>query len=244
MPETQDNESLISHLEALRETLLKCFISLGVVLPFTLFAAPKALNFLIKILVGNHDIKFNYFSPAEVFLLQIKVALVLDILICFPYMAKKIWDFILPALYEHERKFIKSMVLMSSSLFILGVLFCLFVMLPLVINFGLSFATSDIQAVFGISNVVNLSLWLAVVFGLMFQMPLITHSLIKWEIVDYETIADKRPYVIVGLLIIAAILTPPDVLSQIILFIPTYALFEVGLLFSKGSKKNKQKGLD
>ena len=216
MPETQDNESLISHLEALRETLLKCFISLGVVLPFTLFAAPKALNFLIKILVGNHDVKFNYFSPAEVFLLQIKVALVIDILICFPYIAKKLWD----------------------------VLFCLFVMLPLVINFGLSFATSDIQAVFGISNVVNLSLWLAVVFGLMFQMPLITHSLIKWKIVDYETIADKRPYVIVGLLIIAAILTPPDVLSQIILFIPTYALFEVGLLFSKGSKKNKQKGLD
>lgn len=227
------NESLISHLEALRQTLLKCLISLACVLPFALFIAPKALNCLIKILVGNYDIKFNYFSPAEVFILQVKIALVIDIMICFPYIAKKLWDFILPALYEHEKKFIKSIVFVSSLLFICGVLFCLFVMLPFIISFGMSFATSNIQAVFGISNVINLSLWLSIVFGFMFEIPLITHSLIKWGIVDYETIADKRPYVIVGLLIIAAILTPPDVLSQLILFIPTYTLFELGLFFSK-----------
>lgn len=238
MSDIQDNESLISHLEALRETLLKCFYSLAVILPVALFIAPKALNWLIKIIIGNNNITFNYFSPAEVFLLQIKLAVVIDIIICFPYIAKKLWDFILPALYEHERQFIKSVVFISSSLFIFGVVFCIFVMLPLIINFGISFATTNIQAVFGISNVINLSLWLAVVFGLMFQMPLITHALIKSGMVDYETIADKRPYIIVILLTIAAILTPPDVLSQIILFIPTYALFELGLLFSKNNKKN------
>lgn len=70
--ETKDNETLISHLEALRETLLKCFISLGVVLPFTLFLAPKALDYLIKILIGNNNVTFNFFSPTEVFILQIK----------------------------------------------------------------------------------------------------------------------------------------------------------------------------
>lgn len=234
--ETKDNETLISHLEALRETLLKCFISLGVVLPFTLFLAPKALDYLIKILIGNNNVTFNFFSPTEVFILQIKMAVVIDLVICFPYMAKKIWDFILPALYDNERKFIKSIVLISSTLFVCGVLFCLFLILPLIINFGMSFATGQIQAVFGISNVINLSLWLAVVFGLMFQMPLVTHSLIKSGIVDYETIADKRPYVVVGLLILAAVLTPPDVVSQVMLFIPTYALFELGLLFSRGKK--------
>lgn len=234
--ETKDNETLISHLEALRETLLKCFISLGVVLPFTLFLAPKALDYLIKILIGNNNVTFNFFSPTEVFILQIKMAVVIDLVICFPYMAKKIWDFILPALYDNEKKFIKSIVLISSTLFVCGVLFCLFLILPLIINFGMSFATGQIQAVFGISNVINLSLWLAVVFGLMFQMPLVTYSLIKSGIVDYETIADKRPYVVVGLLILAAVLTPPDVVSQVMLFIPTYALFEFGLLFSRGKK--------
>lgn len=237
MPVNDDNESLISHLEALRETLLKCFISLGVVLPFTFFLAPKVLDYLIKILIGTNKITFNYFSPTEVFILQIKMAVVIDLVICFPYIAKQLWNFILPALYDNERKFIKSIVFLSSGLFTCGVLFCLFFILPLIINFGMSFATADIQAVFGISNVINLSLWLGVVFGLMFQMPLITHSLIKSGVVNYETIADKRPYVVVGLLILAAVLTPPDVVSQVMLFVPTYALFELGLLFSKGKKR-------
>lgn len=240
MVENKDNESLIAHLEALRETLLRCLISLCIFLPVTLFIAPKVLNCLIKMLIGTNNITFNYFSPTEVFILQIKLALVIDLVICFPYIAKKLWDFILPALYEHERKFIKSIVFLSSSLFICGVLFCLFFILPLIIKFGMSFATGQIQAVFGITNVINLSLWLAVVFGLMFQMPLITHSLIKFDIIDYNTIANKRPYVVVGLLILAAILTPPDIVSQIMLFIPTYLLFELGLIFSKG-KKNEQK---
>ena len=236
MTEQQDNETLISHLEALRETLLKCFISLGVIFPLAIYLAPKALDYLIKILIGKNNITFNYFSPTEVFILQIKMALVIDLLICFPYIAKKLWDFILPALYDNERKFIKSIVFLSSGLFIGGVLFCLFLILPLIINFGMSFATSNIQAVFGITNVITLSLWLAVVFGLMFQMPLITHSLIKSGFIDYQTVANKRPYVVVILLIIAAVLTPPDVVSQVMLFLPTYALFELGLLFSKGGK--------
>lgn len=234
--ENNDNESLISHLEALRETLLKCFISLGVILPFTFFLAPKALDYLIKVIIGTNKITLNYFSPTEVFILQIKLAFVIDLVICFPYIAKKIWDFILPALYDNERKFIKSIVFLSSGLFVCGVLFCLFFILPLIVNFGMSFSTGQIQAVFGISNVINLSLWLAVVFGLMFQMPLITFSLIKSGIIDYAAIANKRPYVVVILLILAAVLTPPDVVSQVMLFVPTYALFELGLLFSRGKK--------
>ena len=239
MSDEEKDESLISHLEALRGTLLKCLISLCVVLPFTFFIAPKALNCLMKILIGANKVTFNYFSPTEVFLLQIKMAIVIDLVICFPYIAKKIWNFILPALYDNEKKFIKSIVLLSSGLFICGVLFCLFFILPLIINFGMSFQAVNIQAVFGISNVVNLSLWLMVVFGLMFQMPLITHSLIKSGIIDYETIADKRPYIVVILLIIAAILTPPDIISQIMLFVPSYSLFELGLLFSKKGREEK-----
>ena len=231
-----DNESLISHLEALRETLIKCFVALGIILPFAFFISPKALDFLINILVGKNLVRFNYFSPMEVFLLQMKLALVIDILVCFPYIAKQIWNFILPALYDNERRFIKSIVLVSSLLFILGVIFCIYFILPLIINFGISFSNESIQAMFGISNVVTLSLWLALVFGLMFQIPLVTHYLIKFDIINYSTIADKRPYVVVGLLIIAAILTPPDVVSQVMLFIPTYLLFELGLLFSRGKK--------
>ena len=100
----------------------------------------------------------------------------------------------------------------------------------------MSFATSNIKAVLGVSNIINLSLWMILAFGLMFQLPLITYSLIKSGFVEYETFVHIRPYVIVVILIIAGILTPPDILSQVLLFTPTYLLFELGLLCSKFRK--------
>lgn len=227
------DEKLSAHLEALRAVLIRCFTALGLAFIPLFFAAPYAIDVLIKLLIGNHDIALNYFSPMEVFILQIKVAAVLDILLCFPYMAYQIWQFVLPALYDNERKFIRSIVLSSASLFIFGVLFCLFFILPLIINFGLSFANDNLKAVLGISNIVSLSLWLSIIFGVMFQFPLVTYSLIKSKIVSYQSVKDKRPYVFVIILIIAAVLTPPDIVSQLMLAIPTYLLFEIGLYFSK-----------
>lgn len=232
MPEDQD-ESLILHLTALRSTLIKCFVALGIGLIPMFFVAPFCMNWLTKIMIGNNDVSLNFFSPAEVFILQIKIAVVLDLLICFPYIARQIWNFILPALYDNEKKFIKSIVLTSSTLFITGVLFCIYFILPLLINFGISFSTDNIKAVFGISNIISLALWLSVVFGLMFQFPLITYSLIRSGITSYEAVKSKRPYILVGILIIAALLTPPDVISQLMLATPTYLLFEIGLCCSR-----------
>lgn len=227
------DEGLAAHLEALRSTLIKCFASLGLGIVPMFLLAPYFMEWLISIMIGENKVSLNFFAPMEVFILQIKIAVVLDLLICFPYIAKEVWKFILPALYDNERRFIKSIVLTSSSLFIIGVLFCIFFILPLVINFGLSFTTSEIKAVFGVSNIIGLALWLAVVFGLMFQFPLITYSLIKAGVTNYETVKDKRPYVFVGIMIISALLTPPDIVSQLILTFPTYLLFEIGLFFSK-----------
>ncbi len=234
----KDDESLISHLEALRETLLRCIISLCIMLPVSLWLSPKVLDFLIDVIAGNAKVAFNFFSPAEVFMIQIKTALVLDVIICFPYMAKKIWDFVLPALYEHEKKVIKEAAFFSTTLFISGAAFCIFVILPMVVKFGLSFSSDNIQPVFGISNIINLTLWMSVAFGVMFQIPLITIILIRCGVISYESVSDKRPYVIVIILILAAIFTPPDVVSQLMLGIPTYLLFEAGLLFARGSKKS------
>ncbi len=235
--QSRDEESLISHLNALRNTILHCLFALGIALPATLFASPHFLDWLIKRLLQDTPITLNFFSPAEVFILQIKIALVLDLLICFPYIAKQLWNFILPALYENEKRFIKKIVLSSSSLFILGVSFCISFILPLIIKFGASFATAELKATIGISNVIGLSLWLSIIFGIMFQFPLITYSLIKSGICTYEAVKTKRPYIFTFILIIAAILTPPDVVSQLMLTIPTYALFEIGLYFSKNLNK-------
>ena len=235
------DESLIAHLEALRAMLLKSLLALAVGLVPVFLLTPWFLDALIAVMIRDNDVTLNYFSPMEVFILQIKTAVVLDILVCFPYIAKQIWNFVLPGLYEHERRFVKSIVLVSSGLFIVGVLFCLFFILPMLINFGISFATDNIKAVFGISNIVTLALWLSVVFGLMFQFPLITYSLIRADIVSYENVKSKRPYIIVGILILAALLTPPDVVSQLMLATPTYLLFEAGLYAARCRTKRAKK---
>ena len=237
MPAADKDESLISHLEELRKTLIKCFASVVIMLFPCLWLSPKALDLFVKMLLKGNDITLNYFSPMSVFILQIKLALLMAVLLAFPYIAWNIWNFILPALYDKERKFLSRAVFLSSALFIGGVLFCAFIILPLIISFGLGFSSETVKPVFEINNVVSLSLWLSFVFGIMFQVPLITNMLIKWGIADRESISSKRPYVIVGLLIIAAVLTPPDIISQLLLFLPAYFLFELGLMLSRNEKK-------
>lgn len=234
-----EDESLISHLEALRKTLISCILSLALGLIPMFFCAPYVIDWLIKIMLSSHEVTLNYFSPMEVFILQIKTAVFLDFLICFPFICYKIWQFVLPALYDKERRFIKSIVISSGSLFILGALFCLFFILPMIIDFGLSFSSAHIQATLGVSNIISLSLWLSTVFGLMFQFPLIVYALINQGIITGEQIKQKRPYVLVAILIIAALLTPPDVVSQLMLATPTYLLFEGGLYLA--CKKHQKK---
>lgn len=237
---TDKDENLMHHLEALRKALIKSFACLGILLPVCLWAAPKVLDFFTGVLIGDSDIAFNYFSPMEVFIIQIKLALFMDLVLSFPYIVKNIWDFVLPALYDKEKKFIKSIVISSTLLFCSGVAFCVFMILPLLVNFGLSFSSPNMQAVFGVSNIITLSLWLALVFGIMFQFPLVTYSLIKADIVSYESIKTKRAYVFIGILILSAVLTPPDVISQMMLTLPTYLLFELGLFFARRIKKPEE----
>lgn len=114
------DESIISHIEAFREMLLKCLKAVGIYLIPMLFVAPKCLDVFIKLILKNNNIALNYFAPAEVFIIQIKFALIMNIIVCFPYIAKQVWNFFVSALYENEKKFIKSIVFTSSVLFILG----------------------------------------------------------------------------------------------------------------------------
>ena len=114
----------------------------------------------------------------------------------------------------------------------------------MVIKFGLSFSGVNITPMFGVSNIINLALMMSLAFGVMFQMPLVTIALIKSGVISYKSVSDKRPYVIVIILVLAAILTPPDVVSQLMLGVPTYLLFEAGLLIARISCKNDDEKLD
>lgn len=238
MAEDKD-ENLVAHLEALRSMLIRCLTAIAVGLLPMILIAPYFLDWLIKTIIADSSVTLNFFSPAEVFILQIKLAVVLDLAVCFPYIAKQVWNFVLPALYDNERRFIRSIVLVSSLLFCTGVVFCIFLILPLIIKFGVSFSSEDLKAVFGISNVIGLSLWLAVAFGIMFQFPLVTYSLIRSGITSYEAVKSKRRYIFIAILVVAAFLTPPDIVSQLLLALPTYGLFEGGLYFARRIKPNE-----
>ena len=191
MPARQKEEGLIPHLEALRAVLIKSLLALAAGFFALFFITPQIIDFLIKTVLGSAEIKLNFFAPMEVFLLQIKTALALDILLCWPYLAWQFWAFVLPALYDNERKFLSRGVFVCSGLFIAGSLFCLFFIAPLAVRFGLGFTTEQIQPVLGISNILSLVLWLCLAFGAVFQVPVITCWLIKAGILDYNCVKAK-----------------------------------------------------
>ena len=233
----QDQEAtLISHLEALRRALLRSIIALAIGIVPLFLVSPYVLDWFCEQIALQGGITLHYFSPMEVFLLQLKISALLDCVLFSPYIAWNIWQFVLPALYEKEKRFIRSIVVLTSMLFIAGVAFCLIVSFPLIVQFGMSFAGATLQPVFGISNLVSLALWLSLAFGCMFQFPLVTYALIRAGIVSYETVCSKRPYVVVAILLFAAFLTPPDIISQLLLGAPTYLLFETGLFAARRFK--------
>lgn len=233
-----EESTLVSHLEALRSALLRSLTFLAIGIIPTFLASPYILEQFTAAIAKTSGATLHYFSPVEVFLLQVKIAAILDLAICAPCIAYNLWKFILPALYENEKKFIKKISWMTSGLFIAGVVFCAGICFPLVVKFGMSFQGENLTPIFGVSNVVDLVLWMSLAFGLMFQFPLVTHALIRAGIVSYETAAHARPYIVIGILFLAALLTPPDIISQLILGAPTYLLFEAGLLASRQYKKS------
>lgn len=235
MEQDQDS-SLVSHLDALRRALIRSLVALAIGIVPIFFASPYVLDWFCRQIALQGGVTLHYFSPMEVFLLQVKISALLDCVLFSPYIAWNAWQFVLPALYEKEKRFIRSVAVLTSLLFIAGVAFCLVVCFPLIVQFGMSFAGESLMPVFGISNLVSLALWLSLAFGCMFQFPLVTYALVRAGIVSYETVCNKRPYVVVGILVFAALLTPPDVVSQLMLGAPTYLLFEAGLLAARRFK--------
>ena len=237
MQETSDQEKLVYHLSELRKTFLRIIVCLIILFPLAYLLSPYIMDFVIKWSFPYHNTQLNYFSPMEVFFVNLKVGFVVSFAIGFPYIVYQVWKFILPALYDREKIFLKTAVFCSTFLFVLGVVMCIVFVLPLIIKFSMSFATEQIKPTLGISNFLGLSGWLMLAFGLMFQFPILIYFLVKFSIVSIENLKDKRPYIIVIMLLLAALVTPPDVISQLLLFVPTYILFELGLFFAGFSKK-------
>ena len=199
------------------------------------FLASPLLNVLPE---GSSMIAVDVASP---FLAPFKLILLLSVAITFPVSVYNFWAFISPGLYSNEKKFIAPILISSTLLFYFGIIFAYSIVFPLIFNFFSSIAPQGVEIATDISSFLNFVIKLFFAFGLAFEVPIITFLLVFFEISSINSLSKKRPYIIVMAFILGMILTPPDVISQILLAVPIWLLFELGLLLARLLNKNKGK---
>jgi len=231
--------SFLNHLEALRQVLWRSVAVVGVLLIPGFFAAEPVLHWLVRFTCPP-DFKLNYFSPMEPLMVQLKLGMILAVVVGLPVILFQLARFITPALYANERRVALKAVAAATLLFLAGASIGLFLVTPLMMRFSASYASDALAPVIGIAGFVNLVGLLALSFGIMFQLPIAMVLLVRSGIVEPETLRKSRPVAITAIFILAAILTPPDIVSQLLLGVPTWLLFEVALLVAAKSPRRKK----
>jgi sec-independent protein translocase protein TatC len=184
---------------------------------------------LASLPVGAKMIATGVSAP---FLVPMKVTLVLALILALPWVFYQAWAFIAPGLYAHEKRLVLPLVISSSLLFIAGVAFCYFFVFGRVFHFIANFAPTSIAVMPDIENYLDFVISMCLAFGATFEVPVVVVILVRMGIITVEKLKSIRPYVIVGAFVIAAIVTPPDVVSQLALAVPMWLLFELGLLLA------------
>lgn len=234
-PGSDTEASFVSHLIELRDRLLRSVIAIFIVLlclfPFAngLYSA-LAGPLLARLPEGTSMIAIEVASP---FLTPFKLVLVLAVFITVPYLLYQLWAFVAPGLYAHEKRLALPLVVASTALFYLGMAFAFYVVFPLVFAFMAKAAPEGVAMMTDISRYLDFVLTILFAFGVAFEVPVFTIVLVLTGAVAPESLSDKRPYVIVGAFVIGMLLTPPDVISQTLLALPMWLLFEVGVVLSK-----------
>lgn len=239
MTETVEQEepqqTLIEHLLELRTRIMRAGICI-LVLFLALFAIANPLyEILSEPLVsimpeGTSMIATDVASP---FLAPLKLALMLAVFLAMPYVLYQLWAFVAPGLYKNEKAVAMPIFISSVILFYCGIAFAYFVVFPIVFGFFTSVAPESVSVMTDINSYLTFVMKLFFAFGLAFEIPVATFLLIRAGIVSAKDLGSKRPYVMIFCFIIGMFMTPPDIFSQTLLAIPMYALFELGLLFSK-----------
>ena len=227
-------DTFLSHLIELRDRLLRIIVGLLVVFialfPFandiyTLLAQPL----LSKLPIGGQMIATAVTTP---FFIPMKVAMLAAFVISLPHTLYQMWAFVAPGLYAHERRFIIPLVFSSTLLFLAGMAFAYFLVFPVVFGFLTGVAPQGVAVMTDIGNYLDFVMTLFVAFGLAFEVPVAVVLLVYFDMVKIEALREARAYVIVGAFILGAIFTPPDVISQCMLAIPLWLLYEAGILVS------------
>lgn len=232
-------ENFISHLIELRDRLLRSVIGFVVVfVAFFPFAnkiyALLAQPLLSKLPAGGQMIATAVTTP---FFVPMKVAMMAAFIVSLPHTLYQIWAFVAPGLYAHEKKFMVPIIVASTLLFLSGMAFAYFAVFPVIFGFIVGSAPQGVAVMTDIGNYLDFVMTLFIAFGLAFEVPIAVVMMVHFGWVSVKALQEVRGYVIVGAFIIGAIFTPPDVVSQFMLAVPMWLLYELGILVAKLMKK-------
>ena len=234
-------DTFLSHLVELRDRLLRAIIAVLAVFLllfywasdiYTIFAHPL----LIALPTGGKMIATDVVG---VFLVPVKVTLLVAFLLCLPYVLYQVWAFIAPGLYAHEKRLVVPLIITSSVLFFCGMAFAYFVVFPSVFRFMAAIAPEGVAWMTDIEKYFSFVMTMFVAFGVTFETPVAVVLLVRVGIVSVEQLKQARPYVVVGAFVVAAIFTPPDVVSQFLLALPLCLLYEAGIRVSALLEPNR-----
>ena len=228
------SDTFISHLVELRQRLVRALVAVLLVLFAILPWAPELYDFMAHPLMralpeGTKMIATGVIAP---FLVPLKVAGVVAFVVALPYVLYQAWAFVAPGLYEHEKKLVLPLVIASTVLFLLGIAFCYFFVFGVVFEFVYTIAPKSISVAPDIENYMSFALSMFIAFGVTFEVPVVVIVLVRSGVVTVEKLKEIRPYIIVGAFVVGAIFTPPDVVSQFMLAIPLWVLYEIGVFIA------------
>ena len=230
---SMDKLPLIQHLIELRRSLLRSVIAIVIFFVVLFPFADEIYNFIaapiVQAIPGSNLIAIGVISP---FLTPLKMSLILAIYIAMPYLLYQLWMFIAPALYRHEKRLVLPLVVSSTLLFYAGLVFSFYIVFPVIFGFLAGVGPDSVNFAPDIQYYLDFILKVSFAFGVAFEVPVVTILLIIFGVTTPQKLKKNRSYIIVGSFVIGMILTPPDVISQFLIAIPIWLLFEAGLIFS------------
>jgi len=232
----------LSHLIELRDRLLR-IVGLVLILTVALMAVANDLYYYFSLplqgylVEGNKMLAIGVISPVFT---PFKLALIAAFFLSVPYILHQAWSFIAPGLYQHEKKLALPLLVSSIILFYLGMAFAYYVVFPIVFEFTSNFASEGVDYRPDIASYLDFAIKLFFAFGVAFEVPIATIMLILAGVTTPEALSQKRPYIIVGAFVVGMLLTPPDIISQTLLALPMWLLFEVGVIFGRIMKRKRE----
>ncbi len=229
--------TIYDHLEELRMRLIFVLIAIGLTSIFSFVVSDRLLEFVIAPIKQSIDFLY-FFSPHEAFMTKVKLSLVSGIILSLPVIFYQLWKFVSPGLYSSEKQKVLPLVFLSTGLFLLGIAFAYYAIVPFALNFFLNFQTDFLVPLISIGSYISFFLSLVLVFGLIFELPVILVGLIALGAIKTQFLKAQRKAAIVLIFVLAAILTPTvDLVTQLLLALPLWILFELSIWIGRRIEK-------